>query len=249
MNACMNAWWLQSGAIDAQAMSLALATCLVPPLPRLNRHKLAERMCTMTALARIFCMTVAFGALDMSYSMYLVTQPWFVGGTGTAYMVSVVCCISCCNYWAIESLFIEECLSAVAENKWSETHACGSRICVWSSCVCIGHACKVQKKCWVERPKLHLHSKCQPHMTPLPLPNVSLAHACLSSITYQPALSVQEGKPSAVRLMWCISSWVVWLCSLLPCAIVSGCDKASPARCAHATCSHMWLPCRIRSSH
>ncbi|KAL0048212.1 hypothetical protein WJX82_010068 [Trebouxia sp. C0006] len=81
---------LQSGAIDAQAMSLALAACLVPPLPKLNRHKLAERMCTMTVLARIFCMTIAFGALDMSYSVYLVTRPWFAGGTGTAYMNPVI---------------------------------------------------------------------------------------------------------------------------------------------------------------
>ncbi|DBA94075.1 TPA: hypothetical protein ACH3X1_001723 [Trebouxia sp. C0004] len=81
---------LQSGAIDAQAISLALAACLVPPLAKLNRQKPAERMCTVTALARIFWMAVALGALDMSYSMYLVTRPWFAGGTGTAYMNPVI---------------------------------------------------------------------------------------------------------------------------------------------------------------
>ncbi|DBA71770.1 TPA: hypothetical protein ACH3X2_011036 [Trebouxia sp. C0005] len=88
---------LQSGAIDAQAMCLALAACLVPPLPKLNRHKPAERMCIWTALARIFCMTVALGALDTSYTLYLVTRPWFTGGTGTAYNVSAIWCISCCK--------------------------------------------------------------------------------------------------------------------------------------------------------
>ncbi|KAL0030094.1 hypothetical protein WJX79_006699 [Trebouxia sp. C0005] len=81
---------LQSGAIDAQAMCLALAACLVPPLPKLNRHKPAERMCIWTALARIFCMTVALGALDTSYTLYLVTRPWFTGGTGTAYNNPVI---------------------------------------------------------------------------------------------------------------------------------------------------------------
>ena len=73
-------------------MSLALAACLVPPLPKLNRQKPAERMCTWTALARICIMAVALGLLDMSYSVFLVTRPWFAGGTGTAYMVSAICC-------------------------------------------------------------------------------------------------------------------------------------------------------------
>ena len=79
-------------------MSLALAACLVPPLPKLNRHKPAEQMCTWTALARIVCMAVALGALDTSYSVYLATRPWFVGGTGTAYMVTVIRCMSCCKH-------------------------------------------------------------------------------------------------------------------------------------------------------
>ena len=86
MGAC-----LQNQAIDAQAMSFSLAACLVAPLAKLNRHKPADRMCTVPAMARIAMIAVALICLDISYTMYLVTRPWFTGGTGTAYMVSTVC--------------------------------------------------------------------------------------------------------------------------------------------------------------
>lgn len=72
-------------------MSFSLAACLVAPLAKLNRHKPAQRMCTVTALARIAVVAAALVCLDMSYTVYLVTRPWFTGGTGTAYMVSAIC--------------------------------------------------------------------------------------------------------------------------------------------------------------
>jgi len=91
---------VQSGAIDAQAMTMALAACLVPPLARLNRHKPSDRMCTWRALALLALMAFGLAMLDLSYMALLLTRPWFKGGTGNAYKVSVayplaVLCLLC----------------------------------------------------------------------------------------------------------------------------------------------------------
>jgi len=83
--------FLQSGAIDAQAMVMALAMCLVPPLAKLNRHKPSERMCTLPVLALLAMMAIALAILDTAYMALLISRPWFVGGTGNADMVSMSC--------------------------------------------------------------------------------------------------------------------------------------------------------------
>ncbi len=82
---------LQSGAIDAQAMVMALAMCLVPPLAKLNRHKPSERMCTLPVLALLAMMPTGLAILDTAYMAFLVSRPWFVGGTGNSNMVSMSC--------------------------------------------------------------------------------------------------------------------------------------------------------------
>ncbi|KAL0030049.1 hypothetical protein WJX79_003470 [Trebouxia sp. C0005] len=82
---------LQSGAIDGQAMIMALAMCLVPPLAKLNRHKPSERMCTLPVLALLAMMTIGLAAVDVGYMAFLISRPWFVGGTGTSDMVSMSC--------------------------------------------------------------------------------------------------------------------------------------------------------------
>lgn len=81
---------LQSGAIDVQAMTMALTACLVPPLARLNPHKPSGRMCTQASLTRIAAMALGLEVLDVSYMILLSTRPWFQGGTGNAYMVHVI---------------------------------------------------------------------------------------------------------------------------------------------------------------
>ena len=81
---------LQSGAIDVQAMTMALTACLVPPLARLNPHKPSGRMCTQASLTRIAAMALGLEVLDVSYMILLSTRPWFQGGTGNAYMVNVI---------------------------------------------------------------------------------------------------------------------------------------------------------------
>lgn len=83
--------FLQSGAIDGQAMIMALAMCLVPPLAKLNRHKPSERMCTLPVLALLAMMTIGLAAVDVGYMAFLISRPWFVGGTGTSDMVSMSC--------------------------------------------------------------------------------------------------------------------------------------------------------------
>jgi len=82
---------LQSGAVDAQAMVMALAMCLVPPLAKLNRHKPSERMCTLPALALLAMMAIGLAILDTAYMAFLTSRPWFVRGTGNADMVSMAC--------------------------------------------------------------------------------------------------------------------------------------------------------------
>ena len=80
---------LQNQMIDVQAMLVALVACLVPPLPRLNKHKPPERLCTFPALALIAMNAIGLLCLDISYTVLLVTRPWFKGGTGSSYMVSL----------------------------------------------------------------------------------------------------------------------------------------------------------------
>ena len=79
---------LQEQAIDVQAMLVALVACLVPPLPRLNRHKPAFRLFTLPAAAVIAVGVVVLLILDVSYMALLITRSWFDRGTGTAYLVS-----------------------------------------------------------------------------------------------------------------------------------------------------------------
>ena len=79
---------LQHQVIDCEAMLVALVACLVPALPRLNRHKPAFHLFTLPAAAVIAVAAVLLLILDVSYMAFLVTRPWFGGGTGDAYLVS-----------------------------------------------------------------------------------------------------------------------------------------------------------------
>lgn len=79
---------LQHQVIDVEAMLVALLACLVPALPRLNRHKPAFHLFTLPAAAVIAMAAAVLLILDVSYMAFLVTRPWFDGGTGNAYLVS-----------------------------------------------------------------------------------------------------------------------------------------------------------------
>lgn len=80
---------MQHQVIDAQAMLIALMACLVPALPRLNKHKPAVHLCTLPAVAVLAMNAVGLLILDISYMALLLTRPWFEGGTGDAYLVCV----------------------------------------------------------------------------------------------------------------------------------------------------------------
>ena len=95
---------LQHEVIDVQAVLIALMACLVPALPRLNKHKPAIHLCTLPAVAIIAMSVVGLLILDISYMALLLSRPWFHGGTGNAYLVrqarlyaNSVCCdnLSC----------------------------------------------------------------------------------------------------------------------------------------------------------
>lgn len=78
--------------IDAEAMLIALAACLVPPLVHLNRHKSDDRLSRPTTLVLLFIMVAALEAVDIAIIILLTTQSWYTGGTGTAANVSCCCC-------------------------------------------------------------------------------------------------------------------------------------------------------------
>ena len=82
---------VQNQVIDVQAMLVALVACLVPPLPRLNKHKPAFHLGTLRAIAFIAVNALGLLVLDISYMVLLRSKPWFHGGNGTAYMVSQTC--------------------------------------------------------------------------------------------------------------------------------------------------------------
>ena len=75
--------------IDAEAMALALVACLVPPLAKLNPHKPSQRMCMVPMLALMTWMAVGFAINDVTHIFMMIWRPWYTGGTGTAYLVSI----------------------------------------------------------------------------------------------------------------------------------------------------------------
>ena len=96
---------VQHQVIDVQAMLIALMACLVPALPRLNKHKPEVHMCTLPAVAIIAMNAVGLLILDISYMALMLTRPWYNGGTGDAYLVRQACphdtsvtVISCCPW-------------------------------------------------------------------------------------------------------------------------------------------------------
>ena len=81
---------MQMTVIDAEAMLIALAACLVPPLVQLNRHKSEAYVSRPTTLVLLFVMVAGLEAMDIA--IILTTQPWKTGATGSATNVSRCCC-------------------------------------------------------------------------------------------------------------------------------------------------------------
>ena len=81
-----NAACMQVAAIDFQALSLAFATCLVPPLKRLNRHR-PKAIITVTTFVLLGWMSALGALISFVNMMHLRQQPWFTGGTGKPYKV------------------------------------------------------------------------------------------------------------------------------------------------------------------
>lgn len=85
---------LQVTVIDASAMVIALAACVILPLAQLNHHKPADRLCKAPTLVLLFVMVVSLQCLNTICYVSLSTQYWFNGGNGTANSVSSCCCVA-----------------------------------------------------------------------------------------------------------------------------------------------------------
>ena len=80
---------MQVGAIDFQAMTMALAALLVAPLPKLNRHKPPGNVChwpiLMIMAVMAFCL---YGCLTFNM-VFMASHSWYHGGTGTQRQVMI----------------------------------------------------------------------------------------------------------------------------------------------------------------
>ena len=80
---------LQVGAIDFQAMTLALATLLALPLPKLTRHKPPGYICRRPVLLLMVVMALCLYACIIWNMIFMIYQPWYHGGTGTHAQVQI----------------------------------------------------------------------------------------------------------------------------------------------------------------
>lgn len=85
---------LQVTCIDIEAMLIALAACLVPPLAQLNRHKPVDCVSRTPTLVLLAVMAGCLVLIDWACVLLMTTRPWFTGGNGTAHNVSSCCCVA-----------------------------------------------------------------------------------------------------------------------------------------------------------
>ena len=74
---------LQTGAIDVQAMTMALAALLVLPLPRLTCHKPLDRICQKPILMLLAGMALCLYAALAWNMAFMASRPWYQGATST----------------------------------------------------------------------------------------------------------------------------------------------------------------------
>lgn len=81
---------LQTGAIDVQAMTMALAALLVLPLPKLTRHKPLDRICQRPILTLLAGMALCLYAALAWNMAFMASRPWYQGGTSTEEQVHCI---------------------------------------------------------------------------------------------------------------------------------------------------------------
>ena len=74
---------LQVGALDLQAMTLALATLCARPLPKLTHHKPLGYICQRPVLLLMVVVALCLYACITWNMIFLIYQPWFLRGTST----------------------------------------------------------------------------------------------------------------------------------------------------------------------
>jgi len=79
---------LQMGAIDLQAMAMALGCCWVPPIKKMNRHKPTPHTCTLKGLLLMISAAVGLQLTHIGLMLFMSTRPGCLAGTGTAHLVS-----------------------------------------------------------------------------------------------------------------------------------------------------------------
>lgn len=99
--------YLQSGAIDIQAMAMAMAVCWTPPLGHMTPHKPPPCACGFGGQTLLVLMAVGLQLSQTCNMIFLCTRPWFKGGTGTAHLVSVHVCF---DSGTTDSVSFESCL-------------------------------------------------------------------------------------------------------------------------------------------
>jgi len=79
---------VQMGAIDLQAMAMALGCCWVPPKKKMNRHKPTPHTCTLKGLLLMISAAVGLQLTHIGLMLFMSTRPGCLAGTGTAHLVS-----------------------------------------------------------------------------------------------------------------------------------------------------------------
>ena len=85
--------YLQSSAIDIQAMAMAMAVCWTPPLGHMTPHKPPPCACGFGGQTLLVLMAVGCQLSHTWNMVFLSTRPWYKGGNGTAHLVSVHACL------------------------------------------------------------------------------------------------------------------------------------------------------------
>ena len=77
-------WLLQIGALNLQAMLLALVACWVPPVKHLNSRKPPIGACFRANLILLAAAAVGLPIIQIGTMRFLCTRAWYSGGTGSS---------------------------------------------------------------------------------------------------------------------------------------------------------------------
>lgn len=80
---------MQEYALDFQAISLAFAATVVPPLQQMSRHRPPAQVGIWPNFVLVGTMVLLFFCSNCTTMWYMCTRAWYTGGNGTADNVRV----------------------------------------------------------------------------------------------------------------------------------------------------------------